>query len=239
MSDESFPTAAPKDASGDTLTTAAVVAFLRRQPDFFLDQEELLAGMRIPHKRGDTVSLVEHQLKLLRDRNGELRQRLAHLMDVARDNDRLFDKTRRLMLDLLDATSLEEVVMAVDDSLRQSFKVPFVSLVLFTETPSTVGRSAPLEEAQQVLGALLTEPRPVAGTLRPPQLQFLFGQEHESVASSVVAPLAYQGIHGVLAIGSADPEQYRSSVGTLFLAHVAEVLGRVLPRVTGALRSVR
>ncbi|WP_426150720.1 DUF484 family protein [Pseudomonas sp. DC3000-4b1] len=239
MSDEPFPTTAPKDTPGDELTTDAVVAFLRRQPDFFLDQEELLAGLRIPHKRGDTVSLVEHQLKLLRDRNSELRQRLTHLMDVARDNDRLFDKTRRLMLDLLDATSLEEVVMAVDDSLRQSFKVPFVSLILFTEAPSTVGRSMPLEEAQQVLGALLTEPRPVAGTLRPAQLQFLFGREHESVASCVVAPLAYQGVHGVLAIGSTDPEQYRSSVGTLFLAHVAEVLGRVLPRVTGTLRSVR
>jgi uncharacterized protein YigA (DUF484 family) len=54
-----------------------------------------------------------------------------------------------------------------------------------------------------------------------------------------MAPLAYQGLHGVLAIGSRDPQHYKSSVGTLFLNHIAEVLGRVLPRFTNALRAVR
>jgi uncharacterized protein YigA (DUF484 family) len=81
------------------------------------------------------VSLVERQMKLLRDRNIEMRHRLSQLMDVARDNDRLFDKTRRLILDLMDAASLEEVVMAVEDSLRQDFQVPFVSLILFGDNP--------------------------------------------------------------------------------------------------------
>ena len=46
-------------------------------------------------------------MKILRERNIEMRHRLSHLMDVARDNDRLFDKTRRLILALMDATSLE------------------------------------------------------------------------------------------------------------------------------------
>ncbi|WP_263261865.1 DUF484 family protein [Pseudomonas sp. RIT-PI-S] len=224
----------------DEPNAEAVVAYLQRHPDFFTGQEELLASLRIPHKRGDTVSLVEHQLKLLRERNSELRQRLSQLMDVARDNDRLFDKTRRLMLDLLDASSLEEVVMAVEDSLRQSFKVPFVSLILFTETPTPVGRSVTPGEAHHAIGALLAEPRPVTGALRQLELEFLFGAEqHEQVGSTALAPLVHHGVQGVLAIGSPDPDHYRSSVGTLFLAHIAEVLGRVLPRFTGALRSVR
>lgn len=234
MSDEPQVVALAGDADAE-----AVVAYLQRHPEFFMGHEALLADLRIPHKRGDTVSLVEHQLKLLRERNTELRQRLSHLMDVARDNDRLFEKTRRLMLDLLDAASLEEVVMAVDDSLRQSFKVPFVSLVLFTESPTSVGRSVTLAEAQQAIGALLVEPRPVTGALRPHELEFLFGAEHSAVASTALAPLVHQGIQGVLAIGSDDADHYRSSVGTLFLAHIAEVLGRVLPRFTGAVRPVR
>ncbi|NOM13114.1 DUF484 family protein, partial [Klebsiella pneumoniae] len=95
-----------------------------------------------------SVSLVERQLKLLRDRNIEMRHRLSQLMDVARDNDRLFDKTRRLILDLLDAGSLEEVVMAVEDSLRQEFQVPFVSLILFGENVAPVGRWVSNAEAQ-------------------------------------------------------------------------------------------
>ena len=121
----------PVPQQPDELDAEAVVAYLRAHPTFFAEHDELLIEQRIPHQRGDSVSLVERQLKLLRDRNIEMRHRLSQLMDVARDNDRLFDKTRRLILDLLDAGSLEEVVMAVEDSLRQEFQVPFVSLILF------------------------------------------------------------------------------------------------------------
>lgn len=230
----------PGTHADDEPSAEAIAAYLERHPEFFEHHESLLATLRIPHKRGDTVSLVEHQLKLLRERNTELRQRLSHLMDVARDNDRLFEKTRRLMLDILDAGSLEEVVMAVDDSLRQSFKVPFVSLILFSDAGPAVGRSVPLGEAQQALGALLTDSRPAIGVLRPTELEFLFGPgQHTHVASTALVPLVHQGLQGVLAIGSTDADHYRSSVGTLFLTHIAEVLSRVLPRFTGAPRPVR
>jgi uncharacterized protein len=46
-------------------------------------------------------------------------------------------------------------------------------------------------------------------------------------------------LHGVLAIGSPDPQHYKSSLGTLFLNYVAEVLSRVLPRFSKPLRSAR
>ena len=49
----------------------------------------------------------------------------------------------------------------------------------------------------------------------------------------------HQGLHGVLAIGSSDPQHYKSSLGTLFLAYLAEVIARVLPRFANPLRSVR
>jgi len=54
-----------------------------------------------------------------------------------------------------------------------------------------------------------------------------------------VVAISYQGVHGVLAVASRDPQHYKSSVGTLFLSYIAEVMGRVVPRFTPALRSVR
>jgi len=222
------------------LDAEAVVAYLRAHPTFFAEHDELLVEQRIPHQRGDSVSLVERQLKLLRDRNIEMRHRLSQLMDVARDNDRLFDKTRRLILDLLDAGSLGEVVMAVEDSLRQEFQVPFVSLILFGDNVAPVGRWVSNAEAQQAIGGLLGGGKTVSGNLREKELAFLFGEEQRlEVGSSAVAALEYQGLHGVLAIGSRDPQHYKSSVGTLFLGYIAEVLGRVVPRVTQTLRPVR
>ncbi|MDB6142358.1 MAG: hypothetical protein JWP80_1402 [Pseudomonas sp.] len=233
----------PQTSAEDTNETPeaeAIAAYLLDHPEFFVDHEELLTAMRIPHQRGDTVSLVERQLKLLRDRNIEMRHRLSQLMDVARDNDRLFDKTRRLILALMDASSLEDVVIAVEDSLRQDFQVPFVSLILFSDNPMSVGRWVSTAEAQKAIGGLISGDKTVCGALREHELTFLYGAEQGAqVGSSAVVSLTHQGLHGVLAIGSRDPQYYKSSVGTLFLSYIAEVLGRVLPRFTQSLRSVR
>lgn len=222
------------------LEAEAVAAWLQQHPDFFAEHDELLAMMRVPHQRGDTVSLVERQLKLLRERNIEMRHRLSQLMDVARDNDRLFEKTRRLILDLMDATSLEEIVICVEDSLRQEFQVPFVSLILFSDNPMTVGRWVSAADAQKAIGGLMSGGKTLCGALREHELEFLFGSEQsKEVGSTALAALSHQGLHGVLAIGSRDPQHYKSSVGTLFLGYIADVLSRLLPRFTNSLRSVR
>ncbi len=216
----------------------AVAAYLSAHPEFFVDHDELIPELRIPHLPGGAVSLVERQVKLLRERNIEMRHRLSQLMDVARDNDRLFDKTRRLVLDLLDANSLEEVIGAVDESLRHEFQVPYVSLILFSEAPLPVGRSVTSAEAQQAIGGLLGGGKTICGVLRPHELVFLFGEEESSeIGSAAVVALNQQ--QGILAIGSKDPQHYKSSLGTLFLSYIAEVLTRVLPHYSAPLRSVR
>ena len=68
----------------------------------------------------------------------------------------------------------------------------------------------------------------------------MFGSEDGTqVGSAAVVGINYQGLHGVLAIGSSDPQHYKSSLGTLFLGYIAEVLGRVVPGFATPLRSVR
>ncbi|WP_165672360.1 DUF484 family protein [Metapseudomonas otitidis] len=222
------------------LDSESVAAYLRQHPEFFVDHEELIPELRIPHQPGEAVSLVERQVKLLRERNIEMRHRLSQLMDVARDNDRLFDKTRRLVLDLLDANTLEEVVGAIEDSLRHEFQVPFVSLILFSDSTLPVGRSVSSAEAHQAIGGLLVAGKTICGVLRAHELEFLFGaEEGAKVGSAAVVSLNHQGQHGLLAIGSPDPQHYKSSLGTLFLSYIAEVLARVLPRHAPPLHSVR
>ena len=234
------PALQPDESPSESLEAAAIAAYLEAHPDFFIEHEELLPALRIPHQRGDTISLVERQMTILRDRNIELRHRLSHLMDVARDNDRLFDKTRRLILTLMDATSLDDVVIGVEDSLRQDFQVPFVSLILLGDNPMPVGRWVTHADAQTAIGGLLSEDKSVCGSLREHELDFLFGEEQrKQIGSTAVVAISYQGIHGILAIASRDPQHYKSSVGTLFLSYIAEVMGRVLPRVNNPLRSVR
>ncbi len=222
------------------LTQEQVVAYLKAHPEFFIDQDDLLAQMRIPHARGSSISLVERQVTVLRERNADIQSRLAHLMDVARDNDRLFEKVRRLVLEVLDAQTLDELVGVVDDSLRHSFKVPFSALILFSEKQISVGRSASLKTAQQQIGGLLVAGKAFCGVLRPKQLEFLFGDEQAAqIKSAAVVALDYQGIQGVLAVGSSDQQHYSNSVDTLFLTYLADVLARVLAPLLLSLRSLK
>lgn len=222
------------------LDAEQVAAWLAAHPQFFVGRDELLAELQIPHEAGHAVSLVTRQLRLLRERNHELRTRLTQLMDIARDNDRLFERTRRLIVALLDAEGLEELVAAVEDSLRHDFQVPFVSLLLFSDNPPAVGHWVSQSEAQQAVGALLAGNKTVCGVLRAEELDFLFPAENiASIGSAAVAVLSHQGLHGVLALGSPDPQHYKSSLGTVFLGHVAEIVARLLPRLVPPLRAVR
>ncbi len=211
------------------LDDALVADYLRRHPEFFLQQDELLAELRIPHSRGSSISLVERQLAVLRERSLDMHQRLSQLVDVARDNDRLFELTRKLTLELLDTGSLAELVAVLEDSLRERFKVPAVSLLIFTDYQLDVARSIPLSRARQQVPALLGE-QVVSGVLRDKELEFLFGEEVAAQVSSVaVAGFGDPLPLGMLALGSPDAQKYSQTVGTLFLEFIAQVLARVLP----------
>lgn len=213
------------------LDADSVAAYLRQHPEFFADYEELIPELRIPHQPGAAVSLVERQVRLLRERNIEMRQRLGQLMDVARDNDRLFDKTRRLVLALLDSQSLEESIGAVEDSLRHEFQIPFVSLILLSDKPLDAGRHLSLEEARKSVGGLINGGKPLCGSLRPAELEFLFGKVNAlQIGSAAVVLLNHPRTLGILAVGHSDPGHYKSSLGTLFLSYLAEVISRTLAR---------
>nr|MBP8202587.1 DUF484 family protein [Pseudomonas sp.] len=94
--------------------------------------------------------------------------------------------------------------------------------------------------AHQAVGGLLAGGKTICGVLREHELSFLFGSaDGAQVGSAAVVSIVYQGLHGVLAIGSSDPQHYKSSLGTLFLGYIAEVLGRVVPGFATPLRSVR
>lgn len=222
------------------VTVQQVASYLAAHPDFFQDEDELLLQMRIMHKRGSAISLVERQMQVLRERNVDMHKRLNELMDVARDNDRLFDKVRRLILEMLEAQTVDELVGIVDDSLRHSFQVPFASLTLFHDKPISIGRSTTLKAAQQHIGGLLVSHKAFCGVLRAKELVFLFGQEQaEHIQSAAVATLEHNGIQGVLAVGSDDQQHYNSSMDTLFLTYLADVLARVLPSMLASLRAVK
>ncbi|MFC6634046.1 DUF484 family protein [Microbulbifer taiwanensis] len=241
MTEHSDATQAPDISNGDKevqrnrkLLARQVARYLIQNPDFFADHLELLETIKLPRENGKTVSLMTHQTNLLRERNIEMRQRLDQLLHNARDNDQLFLHSRRLILALLEAQTVGEATAALYKSFAGDFNVEFTGLTLFGPLPhgrNALGevRTSSRAAAETAIGSILRNGRTVCGILRPAEKTYLFGGDAEKVASAAVVPLANQ--LGVLAIGSCDPQHYRSSLGTLFLSYIGEVLERLLPRL--------
>ena len=86
------------------------------------------------------------------------------------------------------------------------------------------------DETKEAIGALIKGRKAMCGALRAEELAFLFPAT-TGVGSAAVMPLLGDSELGVIAVGSSDANRYNSSMGTLFLGHIAEVLVRLLPRL--------
>jgi uncharacterized protein YigA (DUF484 family) len=214
------------------LTDADVVQYLQDNPDFFIAKDDLLAQLRIPHESGQATSLLERQLAVYRERNVELRQRLSDLLENARRNDKLFGKTKRLVLALVDAKNWLDVEAALDDSLRQDFNVDHWSLLYFTEQSLEHPlRSISNKDKQREIHRLFKGHRAFCGQLTDETMDLLLDEHHSSAESIAAAQIRNGQQTGVISVASDDPKFYRSSMDTLFLDYIADVLGLILPEL--------
>lgn len=212
-------------------TEQQVIEFLRSNPDLLVRHPDLLADLTVPHEAGGAVSLLERQAGVLRTRNNELHERLERLVAVARDNDVLFEKTRQVVLALLEARDLGAVSRALSASILDSFGLAAMTLVLFDrEFESLPPRVLALSsrEADTQIGGLVRGRRTVCGVLRPEELRCVFRDQADAVGSAAIVPLAWAGGEGLLAIGAREPHHFRSGMDTLFVSHIGEVLARCL-----------
>ncbi len=218
------------------LTDDQVADYLRRSPDFLVDKPALLADLNLPHNLdGKAVSLVERQVSVLRERNIDMRNRLHTLIENARNNDFLFEKTKRLVLSLLDNHQVDDCIDALFFGLQNEFDIQFSSLLLIkehsysSELANQQVQQFSLNEVEKNLPSVVNSPRAVCGQLSEAELSFVFGDHANVIGSTAIAPLKYGNtLMGVLAIGNRNPDYYCSSMNTLFLNYIADTLCRLL-----------
>ena len=218
----------------------AVREFLKDNGDFLQRNPDLLDHLHVSHASGSAVSLVEKQVSVLRERNVDLRHRLNDLTARARDNDKLFEQTRALVIKLLEADSVAELYRAFSESMQKGFELEFATMILYGDNADEQGyRVETAEQTQASIGALLSGQKAVCGALRKEEFSYLFsrdGKTHQfhQGGSAAIVPLNDGAQLGLIAIGSSDANRFTSDMGTLFLSHIADVVLRLLPRLTRA-----
>ena len=206
-----------------------VASYLASHPEFFDNQAELVAGLRLSHASGTAVSLVERQIQVLREQNETLKARLLELVDVARDNDRLSDRVHSMTLDLLATDTEPALIDTLEDRLRNEFNADAISLFL-THIDDTLQRETSVSKLEvddavkTLFKPVFSENKPQCGRLREDQTAFLFREQAPAIESAAVIPLGHNAEIGLLAIGSREVKRFNNGMGTLFLTHLGELL---------------
>lgn len=218
--------------SQQTLTEQDVVEYLRTNSDFFINHEYLLKEIKLPHHSGKAISLAERQVHVFREQRDDLQHELRDLIDIAKQNDQFFDKSKRLLMNLLEAQSLDEVMIVVENSVHNDFGLKFCSMLLFgdkLEYPvSNVKMISPLE-AEATLGSLTESKKAVCGRFTEDQLMCLFPGTQGKVVSAAIIPLRGNNFQGMFSLGSDDENYFESNMGSLFITYISDTLSRLLP----------
>ena len=118
------------------LTDDAVVSYLNGHPEFFVNNQQILPRLRIPHESGKAVSLIEKQVSVLRGKCGTLENSLRDLISVARENEMLHQRLHVLIQDIISASTLAEIVTLTRSSLQENFNADEVHMMLVASKPA-------------------------------------------------------------------------------------------------------
>jgi uncharacterized protein YigA (DUF484 family) len=232
----------PTDDPGADLETT-VAAYLCNHPDFLALHSEVLARLRIPHTAaGSAVSLIEHQVKILRTQLETERSRLSQLIARAREYESFATRLHTLVLALITAEDLEQVRAVLHEALMSEFSAQAVTLKLFPIDPAaadgdrdpTVAAFADFLGRKHALCGPLDEAKTAAlfGAPANPQQEPLSDEASHQVHCAALVPIHAGWRSGVLAIGATNPNRFKPDMGTDFLDRLGEIVShrlRMLP----------
>lgn len=220
------------------LSEDAIHEYLIQNPDFFERHSDLLGTLKLPHRSGAAVSLVERQVSVLRQKDLTHERKLKELIEVARANDALGAKIHRLTLSLMQSADLPDTLGRLEESLRSNFDADQSVLVLIDDDGTcdgltygrflrAVSRDA---DALKAFTTFLQGSGPRCGQIRDAQRDFLFGPETDEIGSAALVPLGEKSALGILAIGSADAQRFHPGMSIDFLRRIGEIVAGALNR---------
>ncbi len=211
----------------------SVARYLQHNPDFFERHQPLLSRLRLPHARsGSTISLVERQVEVLREKHASLEQKLADFVQVARSNDAIADRMHRFTRRLLRAGSRDRALQNIEAGLRQddsTFNARCCSSAPETTHANERFPAFPQDDPRlKSFETLFASGKPRCGQVRDSQRDLLFGAEANDIGSVALVPLGEKGSLGLLALGSSDRDRFHPGMSTEFLGRLAELISDAL-----------
>ena len=208
--------------------------YLTANPDFFARHPDLLDHLQVARQDNTVISLSHHALGQLRHQLQQAKAENARMIDSARANAWIFERTRSLVLSLLQCDDLDAVSACLEQHLQHAFDLETVCLVLAADIDEPEDRGvirripADLLQSEEI-DQLVHSPDGRVGRFSHELTLQLFG-DSRAVGSAAAIAVGHPAL-GVLALGSANETHFEGGMDTLFLSTIAEALGLLLPRI--------
>ena len=206
-----------------------VADYLILNPNFFKENPEVLNSIEIVHDSGAAVSLIQRQVELLRTDYNSTTDKLMELLANAKNNDDIFILTKKLILDLIDASNIEEITALLEKRFKKDFGADESRLIFFTESNKNIpkGRIKNPAEAVDKFAGLMKPGESFYGEVKQDITKFIFNDE-TAIKEVALIPLTSNTLRGMIALGSSRQGKYTENKDTLFLDFVAEVVSGLI-----------
>lgn len=209
-----------------------VIQYLQKNPEVLMAYPDIFSTLSIPHQTGGATSLVERQMKLLREENQLLKSKIEELVGIARENEELNQRFHRLALELMSTDQLHDVLAMVQDQVQTFFYTDFVCFRFLpgVSDPGGVLDGLFLDPQNDIIETIqswVDARRPVCGRQEDKFNRALFGADLH-IGSSALIPLYHARNLGLLCLGSVSADRFGRTMGTIFLQQLGELVSNRL-----------
>lgn len=221
-------------ATNHPITEDDIANYLANSPDFFDRHAELLSAVHLssPHNQR-AVSLQERQASLLREKIKMLELRMMDMMRNVNENmllsDKLLQWARALFLNT-DAASLPALMVS---TLAEQFSVPQVGIKVWGVKASYAGAEFARGVSADAKTFVSSLSEPYCGVNTGLEAINWLPEPHAAVSLAMLPlrerpAVGLTPAFGLLVLASPDAQRYNSTMGTDFLARVAELASAAL-----------
>ena len=200
------------------LDTKDVELYLLENNDFFLSRESLVSELSFKHDANGATSLLEMQVRKLRDEQSRLMDMLSGFVSTGKENEELFFKSKNLTLSLITSKNFDEVKKTVESFFEKNFEIDSCILEALSDPE--------LQELESKTGLGMSKDVIHMGPLSKEKMDAFFSSD--SVKSAVISVMRLKKGFALLKIGSNEPTKYLGDGDTTFIEYIRDIIVRVL-----------
>ena len=195
-----------------------VELYLLENTDFFVSRESLVSELSFKHDAEGASSLLEMQIRKLRDEQSRLMDMLTGFVSTGKENEELFFKSKNLTLSLISSNKFDEVKKTVELFFQENFEVDSCILETLSD--------AELQKLEKITSLDMNKDAIHMGPLSKEKMAAFFS--NDAIKSAVISVMKLEKGFGLLKVGSIEATKYLGDGDTTFIEYIRDVIVRVL-----------